>query len=193
MIEQSPLPFDITSLEPYMSKRTLEFHYGKHHAAYIKKTNELIAGTDLENATLETIVVSAYKNKNTALFNQSAQALNHEIFWKSLRANVKMSNIVKTKIESDFGSYDKFVDEFTKSAMGQFGSGWTWLILDGNKMKIVSTSNAETPIVNGFKPLLALDVWEHSYYLDYQNLRADYIKNFLTNIANWDYVEENIK
>jgi Fe-Mn family superoxide dismutase len=194
-IELPTLPFGYDALEPHISRATMETHHGKHHKAYVDKTNALIAGTPLENAPLEEIVRSAAGSKKArALFNNSAQAWNHGFFWKSLRPDGgEPQGEVRAAIERSFKSFDRFADTFAKTAGSQFGSGWTWLVKDGEKVKVVATSNADTPIVRGKTPLLVLDVWEHAYYLDYRNRRADYVQAFLRSLANWEFAESNLR
>jgi Fe-Mn family superoxide dismutase len=177
-----------------MSSQTFDFHYGKHHAAYINKLNDLVAGTELADKPLEEVVKASYKDGKTAIFNNAAQAWNHDFFWKCLKANGggKPSGDLAAKIEKDFGSYDKFKEEFKNAAATQFGSGWAWLVSDNGTLKVTKTANAENPLVVNQVPLLTLDVWEHAYYLDFQNRRPDFIANFLDNLVNWDFVASNL-
>lgn len=192
----SPLPFSLSSLEPHISSRTLEFHYGKHHQTYLDNLNKLVAGTEFEVAKLEEIIIKTAGSLNqAALFNNAAQVYNHDFFWKSLRPAGSLSEPspeLLSLINKSFGSLDNFYDEFKSAALGQFGSGWAWLIKEGDNLKIIKTANADTPIAHSLKPLLALDVWEHAYYLDYQNRRADFIEAVLRNLVNWDFIELNI-
>jgi Fe-Mn family superoxide dismutase len=181
-------------LEPYISSRTLDFHHGKHHRAYVDKVNELVAGTPLASAGLEEIVNASAKSGNTALFNAAAQAWNHDFQWKCLTPNGGApKQAIGERIAADFGSYEKFADAFQKAAVGQFGSGWAWLVVDQGALRIVTTSNADTPIIRGQRPLFTLDVWEHAYYLDYQNRRADYVTGILNHIVNWDFVNKALQ
>jgi Fe-Mn family superoxide dismutase len=192
---QDPLPFEKSALESSgMSAQTFEFHYGKHHAAYINKLNDLVKGTELENKSLEEVIKASYNDKNMAVFNNAAQAWNHDFFWKCLKANGggQPSGDLAAKIDKDFGSYDKFKEEFKNAAATQFGSGWAWLVSDNGTLKVTKTANAENPIVMNQVPLLTLDVWEHAYYLDFQNRRPDFIENFLNNLLNWDFVASNL-
>lgn len=192
---QDPLPFEKSALESSgMSAQTFEFHYGKHHAAYINKLNDLVKGTELENKSLEEVIKASYKDKNMAIFNNAAQAWNHDFFWKCLKANGggQPSGDLAAKIDKDFGSYDKFKEEFKNAAATQFGSGWAWLVSDNGTLKVTKTANAENPIIMDQVPLLTLDVWEHAYYLDFQNRRPDFIANFLDNLVNWDFVASNL-
>jgi Fe-Mn family superoxide dismutase len=192
----SPLPFAKSALEPHISSQTLDFHYGKHHQAYIDNLNKLVAGTVLETAPLEDIIMkTAGSISQVAIFNNAAQVYNHDFFWKSLRpadATLEPPIRLMAALESSFGSFDSFLNEFKAAALGQFGSGWAWLVKDGEVLKIIKTANADTPIAHGLKPLLAIDVWEHAYYLDYQNRRADFVEAILRNLLNWDFAEKNL-
>ncbi len=189
-IKLPELPYAKDALSPHISAKTLEFHYGKHHAAYVEKLNSLIAGTELANETLENIIKkTANDASKAAIFNNAAQAWNHDFYWKSMKPNgggLPASGIAK-KIDAAFGSYDKFVENLKNAGLGQFGSGWAWLIVKEGKLEIMKTSNADTPIAHGLVPLLTVDVWEHAYYLDYQNRRGDYLDAFIKNLANWDF------
>jgi Fe-Mn family superoxide dismutase len=192
------LPYPKKGLEPYISERTLEFHHGKHHAAYVNNTNNLIQGTSLDKADLETIIKEAAKDSSKAgLFNNSAQVWNHTFYWHSMKPNGggEPPKSLLDKIISDFGSFDNFKNEFKQAAATQFGSGWAWLILDpsDNKLKVIKTPNADTPIVKGLKPLITIDVWEHAYYLDYQNRRPDYIDTFINHLINWEFALKNLE
>lgn len=190
------LPYPKDALEPHISARTLDFHHGKHHKAYVDNANKMIAGTELENADLETIVKKAAGDASkTGLFNNAAQVWNHSFYWKCIKPNgggVPTGDIAQ-KINTDFGSYQKFVEEFKNAGATQFGSGWAWLVLEGGKLEVVKTPNAETPLTKGPKPLLVVDVWEHAYYLDYQNRRPDYLTVFVQNLINWDFVNSCLK
>lgn len=196
MIEMKKLPFEMNALEPYISERTLSFHYGKHYATYVKNTNDLIAGTDLENAALEDIVSAAAGEASLkGLFNNAAQAWNHEFFWNSLTEKEENKTIpepLMRQILKDFGSLSVLLEEFKKAAVAQFGSGWAWLVFDKDKLKIVSTGNAFTPLTTDeMVPLLCIDVWEHAYYLDYQNRRADFVDGVLNHCLNWAFAAQN--
>jgi Fe-Mn family superoxide dismutase len=191
-----PLPYHNGALEPYISSRTIEFHYGKHHQAYAANTQKLIAGTKLEKMPLKEIVQISYGNKALLpTYNNAAQLFNHDFYWECMKPNGggKPQGKILRAIEQSFGSFDAFAEIFSKSAAGQFGSGWTWLVKDGNQLKVISTGNADTPITMGYTPLLTMDVWEHAYYLDYQNRRADYIKAFMDHLVNWEFAEKNLK
>lgn len=193
--ELPPLPYAQDALEPHYSAKTLSFHHGKHHQAYISKTNELVAGTELEGKSLEEVIAAAKAAGNQGLFNQSAQIWNHTFFWHCMKpgGGGKPGGALGEAIDKAFGSYDDFVAKFKASAVGNFGSGWTWLVKQGDGLAIVNTSGAGTPLVEqGQTPLLTVDVWEHAYYLDYQNRRPDFVQAFFDNLANWDFVAENL-
>ena len=182
------LPYEKDALAPYISLETIEFHYGKHYKGYIDNLNKLIVGTKFEQMSLEEIILKTFGEKDLIpIFNNAAQAWNHEFFWKSMRPNGgKMpSENLKALIENSFGSIDKFKEEFKLAAVSQFGSGWVWLVEENNTLKITKTSNADNPSPYGQKPILTLDVWEHAYYLDYQNRRADFANIFLEHLINW--------
>lgn len=186
-----PLPFAKDALEPHMSAETFSFHHEKHHNAYVTNLNKLIEGTEFENKSLEDII----KHSSGGIFNNAAQVWNHTFFWHSLspKGGGKPSGALADKINNDFGSFDKFVEEFKNAGATQFGSGWAWLVLDNGKLKIEKTPNAETPLTKGQTPLLTLDVWEHAYYLDFQNRRPDFISTFLDKLANWEFAAENFE
>ncbi len=195
-IELPNLPYARNALAPHISENTINFHYGKHHQAYATNLNNLIAGTDLEGKSLEEIIKISHADKTKAgIFNNAAQVWNHTFYWNSMKPNGggKPSGEVLQKIESSFGSYENFVTEFKNAGATQFGSGWAWLTLEDGKLKITKTGNAETPLTSSAKPLLTMDVWEHAYYLDYQNARPTYIDTFLNHLVNWDFVEQNLK
>ena len=190
-----PLPYADDALSPTISANTIGFHYGKHHQGYVNKLNELVAGTPLADQALEAVIkATAGKADQAAIFNNAAQVWNHTFYWNSLRprGGGKPSGVLAELIEKSFGDYDKFKAEFAKAATGQFGSGWAWLIKDGGKLIVTKTSNADTPIAQGQKPLLTIDVWEHAYYLDYQNRRADYVAAVLDQLINWDFAAQNL-
>lgn len=196
MITLPNLPFAKNALEPYISEKTLEFHYGKHHQAYVDNLNKLIAGTELENESLENIIAASVNNPDKAgIFNNAAQIFNHTFFWNSLQASGDSSEIPAELLEMlnrDFGSLENFYTEFKAAAISQFGSGWAWLVLEDDKLKIVKTANAQMPDPTKQKMLLNLDVWEHAYYLDYQNKRADFIDAVLSNLLNWNFAKQNL-
>ena len=188
------LPYARDALAPHISAQTLEFHHGKHHKAYVDKTNELIAGKPLEKASLEEIIREAH-GKDQGLFNQSAQVWNHTFYWNSMSPNGggEPTGAVAAAIDKDFGGFDAFKTAFTQAGATQFGSGWAWLIAKGGKLEVRKTPNAELPWVEaGVTPLLTMDVWEHAYYLDYQNKRPDYMGAFLGKLVNWDFVNANL-
>jgi superoxide dismutase, Fe-Mn family len=185
------LPYAYDALQPYLSKESFEFHHDKHHATYVTNGNNLLKGTEFEGKALEDIIVGSH-GKNVPVFNNVAQHYNHALYWKNLKANgggALPGKIEKAIVES-FGSVDKFKEEFQTNGLGQFGSGWVWLEVKDGKLAVRKTANAENPLVFGAKPLAVADVWEHSYYIDYRNRRADYLKAFLENLVNWAYVEE---
>ncbi|MGF1604508.1 MAG: superoxide dismutase [Thermosynechococcaceae cyanobacterium] len=189
------LPYEYTALEPHISKSTLEFHHDKHHAAYVKKFNTEAQGTDLEHQSIESVIKTITNDSTkTGLFNNAAQAWNHTFYWNSMKPNGggKPTGELAQKIDADFGSFDQFVEAFKTAGATQFGSGWAWLVLADNTLKVTKTSNAENPLINGHHPLLTMDVWEHAYYLDFQNRRPDYINTFLTNLVNWDFAAQNL-
>lgn len=189
-----PLPFAENALAPYISANTLGFHHGKHHKAYVDNLNRLVAGTPLAELPLDKLVVTvAGKPEQQALFNNAAQVWNHSFFWQCLRGQGggEPPAALKAKLEAGFGSVAQCKKELGAAALGQFGSGWAWLVQDGGKLKVVKTANAETPLTQGQTPLLAIDVWEHAYYLDYQNRRADYVNAVLDKLVNWEFVLRN--
>ena len=189
-----PLPFSKDALEPHISAKTFDFHHGKHHQAYVTKLNELVAGTEFEKASLEEIITkTAGDNAKAPLFNNAAQHWNHSFFWQCLTPNGgKPTGELASKIESDLGGYEKFTADFKAAAIAQFGSGWAWLVADtSGKLKITKTSNADLPLAHGEKALLTVDVWEHAYYLDYQNRRPDFVQTFLDKLTNWDFAAAN--
>ena len=195
MLELPALPYANTALAPHISERTLEFHYGKHHAAYVTNANNMIKDTSLADAPLEEIIRSAAGDAAKAgLFNNAAQVWNHTFFWNSLSPSGggQPSGTIAKRIDADFGSFDKFCEAFQQAAVTQFGSGWAWLVEADGKLTVAKTANADTPVAHGQKALLTIDVWEHAYYLDYQNRRPDFVKCFLENLANWEFAESNL-
>jgi len=187
------LPYDLTGLEPHISKETLEFHWGKHHQTYVTNLNNLLKGTDMEGETNLHKIITA--TKQGPIFNNAAQVYNHNFYWYSLAPNAGGEPIGKLSeaINERWGSFKTFREEFTKCAISTFGSGWAWLVVSKEgKLEIVSTSNAGNPINNGEKPLLTCDVWEHAYYIDYRNARAKYVDAFW-NLVNWKFVESNLE
>jgi superoxide dismutase, Fe-Mn family len=190
-IQYPDLPYAKDALAPVISANTLDFHYGKHHRAYVDNGNKLISGTEFENLSLEDIIrKTAGDAAKVGIFNNTAQAWNHSFFWQCLKpgGGGAPTGAIGEKIMASWGSYDKFVEELKTAGTTQFGSGWAWLVLDNGQLKIVKTANADTPIAHGLKPLLTLDVWEHAYYLDYQNRRPDYLAAVIYKLINWDFV-----
>jgi len=191
-LELPALPYAHDALAPYMSRETLEYHHDKHHQAYVDTANKLLKGDALENKPIEEIVTGSF-NKNQALFNNAAQHFNHMHFWKWMKpggGGDKIPGQLEKKITEDIGSVAKMREELSAAGVGQFGSGWCWLAVKGGKIVVMKTPNGENPLVHGATPILGCDVWEHSYYIDYRNRRADYLKAFLDNLVNWDYVDE---
>lgn len=192
-INLADLPYAIDALEPHVSAQTLEFHHGKHHKAYVDKLNAAIAGTAYEGKSLEAIIGAAHDASEAGIFNNAAQSWNHTFLWNSMSPNGgdEPTGPLAEAINDRFGSIDQFKADFKAAALAQFGSGWTWLVSTASGLEIVSTGNADTPLVHGATPLLTLDVWEHAYYLDYQNRRDAYIDTFLSSLVNWDFAAEN--
>jgi Fe-Mn family superoxide dismutase len=189
------LPFGATELEPFITANTLGFHHGKHHAAYVTNLNNLIAGTDLEGKSLEEVILAVAGDASKAgIFNNAAQVWNHTFYWQSMKpgGGGQPSGALLEKINADFGSFEAFVDAFKAAGATQFGSGWAWLVLENGNLKVTKTANADLPLAHGQKALLTMDVWEHAYYLDFQNRRPDYISTFLTNLVNWDFAAANL-
>ena len=190
-----PLPYADTALAPVISAQTISFHYGKHHKAYVDNLNKLVPGTDLEGRSLEEIIVAtAGKADRAGIFNNAAQVWNHTFYWNCFKPNGggAPTGALAAKIDAAFGSFDNFKKEFANAALTQFGSGWAWLVAEGDAVKIVKTGNAEVPFTKGQKPLLTIDVWEHAYYLDYQNRRADYANALIDKLVNWDFAAANL-
>ena len=194
--ELPPLPYAPTALEPHMSARTFEFHHGKHHNAYVVNLNNLVKDTPLAGKSLEDVIRAAAADlpAKQGVFNNAAQVWNHTFFWNCMKpgGGGKPTGKLLARIEADFGSYEKFVEAFKNAAVTQFGSGWAWLVEDGGKLAIMKTANADLPMAHGKKALLTVDVWEHAYYLDYQNRRPDFVQAFLDHLVNWDFVASNL-
>ena len=189
------LPYGYEDLAPHISKETLEYHHDKHHNTYVVNLNNLIKGTDLEGKTLEEIIKATAGDASKAgIFNNAAQVWNHTFYWNSMKPNGggKPTGAIAAKIDEAFGSYEKFAEEFTAAATTQFGSGWAWLVVNNGQLEIVTTPNQDNPLTEGKTPILGLDVWEHAYYLKYQNKRPDYISAFW-NVVNWEKVDELYK
>jgi superoxide dismutase, Fe-Mn family len=195
-IMQPDLPYGKDALAPVISANTLEFHYGKHHKTYVETANKLIAGTDLAEASLEEIIKKTAGDASRAgIFNNAAQVWNHSFYWQSLKPNGggMPTGAVAAKITAAWGEYGKFAEELKNAGLTQFGSGWAWLVVEGDQLKITKTANADTPLAHGVKPLLTIDVWEHAYYLDYQNRRADYLSAVIEKLLNWDFANANLR
>jgi superoxide dismutase, Fe-Mn family len=190
------LPYPQDALEPYISAKTMGFHYGKHHQTYVDNLNKLVAGTPLATQSLENIIQGmAGVADKIPVFNNAAQVWNHTFFWKSMKpgGGGQPTGPLLKQIKKSFGSFEEFGSAFVAAAVGQFGSGWVWLVQDGDKLAIVKTSNADTPLAQGQTALLTCDVWEHAYYLDYQNRRKDFVEAFLAHLANWDFAASQLK
>ena len=192
-LELPELPFAKDALAPHMSADTLDFHHGKHHNAYVVKGNELLEGAGLDADSLEQLVMQAAK-AGGGLFNNVGQHYNHSFFWNSISPNGggQPTGSVADAINASFGSYENFKAEFVGAGVGQFGSGWVWLAAEGETLKIVKTANADTPLTEGLRPILVCDVWEHAYYLDFQNRRPDFLSSFLDNLVNWEFANQNL-
>lgn len=189
------LPYGKDALAPHISSTTLAFHHGKHHNTYVTNLNKLIEGTDLTSKTIEDIIKNAVNDTEKAgIFNNAAQVWNHTFYWQSMKPNGGglPTGDIADKIDADFEGYDNFIEQLKNVGLTQFGSGWAWLVLKNNRLEIMKTSNADTPIAHGVKPLLTADVWEHAYYLDYQNGRGNYLDAFINNLINWDFVNSNL-
>jgi superoxide dismutase, Fe-Mn family len=190
-----PLPFDQGALAPVISANTLSFHYGKHHKTYVETLNKMIVGTEFADMSLEEIVrATARKPEHVGIFNNAAQAWNHTFYWESLKpkGGGEPPAQLKSLMQDSFGGVEQCKKELSKAAVGQFGSGWAWLVQDGGKLKIIKTPDAKTPMTEGAKCLLTIDVWEHAYYLDYQNRRVDYVNALIERLANWEFAAENL-
>lgn len=190
-----PLPYATDALAPHMSAETFSFHHAKHHNAYVVNLNNLIAGTAHEKSSLEEIIHASAKDASMAgVFNNAAQVWNHTFFWNSMKPNGggKPTGAIAAAIDKSFGSLDAFKEEFKKAAVGQFGSGWAWLVSEKGALKITKTANADLPMVHGQTAILTCDVWEHAYYLDFQNRRPDFVQSFLDNLVNWDFANANL-
>ena len=193
--ELPPLPYAPNALEPHISAKTMEIHHGRHHRAYVEKTNHLLAGSELAGRTLEDVIaIVAPRKKRASLFNNAAQAWNHAFLWNSLspHGGGEPGGALGEKIRADFNGFGEFAETFKAAAVNHFASGWVWLILDDGRLRVVATANADTPIAHGKPALLTLDLWEHAYYLDYQNRRADYVAAFLAGLANWEFAASNL-
>jgi Fe-Mn family superoxide dismutase len=189
-----PLPYAADALEPHVSRRTLEFHHGKHHKAYVEKTNSLTVGTPYEAMKLEDIMRGASAVGDQALFNNAAQAWNHDFFWHCMKpgGGGMPAGEINERLGKDFGGYEQFRQAFLDAAVGRFGSGWAWLVQRNGKLAVISTGNAGCPLVEGDACLLTCDVWEHAYYLDYQNRRSDFVSAFLDHLVNWEHASAQL-
>lgn len=193
--ELPSLPYEKDALAPYMSSETLDFHHGKHHQTYVTNLNNLVKDSDMQDASLEDIVVKSSKDSSMAgIFNNAGQHWNHILFWQCMKPNGGggMPSELENRINSDFGSVDQFKEAFVQAGTTQFGSGWAWLAIDNGKLVVTKSANASNPLVDGMKPILGCDVWEHSYYIDYRNKRPDYLKAFLDNLVNWEFVASQL-
>ena len=191
--ELPPLPYPKDALAPHISAETLEYHHGKHHAAYVTNLNKLIEGKPEANKSLEEIIMGS--EIGTGVFNNAAQVWNHTFYWSSMKpkGGGQPTGDLLAAINRDFGSFEKFKEEFANAGATQFGSGWAWLVLQNGKLAVTKTPNADLPMKHGQKALLTMDVWEHAYYIDYRNARPKYIETFLSSLANWDFALENLK
>jgi|TARA_B100001094_G_scaffold156944_1_gene151931 Fe-Mn family superoxide dismutase len=193
--ELPSLPYASDALAPYMSSETLDFHHGKHHQTYVTNLNNLVKDSDMQDASLEDIVIKSSKDASMAgIFNNAGQHWNHILFWQCMKPNGggAMPSELENRISSDFGSVDQFKEAFVQAGTTQFGSGWAWLAIDNGKLVVTKSANASNPLVEGMKPILGCDVWEHSYYIDYRNKRPDYLKAFLDNLVNWEFVSSQL-
>jgi Fe-Mn family superoxide dismutase len=193
--ELPSLSYEKDALAPYMSSETLDFHHGKHHQTYVTNLNNLVKDSDMQDASLEDIVVKSSKDSSMAgVFNNAGQHWNHILFWQCMKPNGggAMPSELENRINSDFGSIDQFKEAFVQAGTTQFGSGWAWLAIDNGKLVVTKSANASNPLVDGMKPILGCDVWEHSYYIDYRNKRPDYLKAFLDNLVNWEFVASQL-
>ncbi len=193
--ELPSLPYASDALAPYMSSETLDFHHGKHHQTYVTNLNNLVKDTDMQDSSLEEIVVKSSKDRSMAgIFNNAGQHWNHILFWQCMKPNGggSMPSELESRITSDLGGIDQFKEAFIQAGITQFGSGWAWLAIDNGKLVVTKSPNASNPLVDGMKPILGCDVWEHSYYIDYRNKRPDYLKAFLDSMVNWEFVASQL-
>ena len=193
--ELPSLPYARDALAPYMSSETLDFHHGKHHQTYVTNLNNLVKDTDMQDSSLEEIVVKSSKDSSMAgIFNNAGQHWNHILFWQCMKPNGggSMPSELESRITSDLGGIDQFKEAFIQAGTTQFGSGWAWLAIDNGKLVVTKSPNASNPLVDGMKPILGCDVWEHSYYIDYRNKRPDYLKAFLDSLVNWEFVASQL-
>jgi Fe-Mn family superoxide dismutase len=193
--ELPSLPYANDALAPYMSAETLDFHHGKHHQTYVTNLNNLLKDNEFQGASLEDIVVESSKDTSMAgIFNNAGQHWNHILFWQCMKPNGggSIPSELEARLNSDFGSVDQFKEAFIQAGTTQFGSGWAWLAIDNGKLVVTKSANASNPLVDGMKPILGCDVWEHSYYIDYRNKRPDYLKAFLDSLVNWEFVASQL-
>ncbi len=193
--ELPSLPYANDALAPYMSSETLDYHHGKHHQTYVTNLNNLVKDTDMKDSSLEEIVVKSSKDSSMAgIFNNAGQHWNHILFWQCMKPNGggSMPSELESRITSDLGGIDQFKEAFIQAGTTQFGSGWAWLAIDNGKLVVTKSPNASNPLVDGMKPILGCDVWEHSYYIDYRNKRPDYLKAFLDSLVNWEFVASQL-
>ena len=193
--ELPSLPYASDALAPYMSSETLDFHHGKHHQTYVTNLNNLVKDSDMQDASLEDVVIKSSKDSSMAgIFNNACQHWNHILFWQCMKPNGggAIPSELENRINYDFGSVDQFKEAFVQAGTTQFGSGWAWLAIDNGKLVVTKSANASNPLVEGMKPILGCDVWEHSYYIDYKNKRPDYLKAFLDNMVNWEFVSSQL-
>jgi len=193
--ELPSLPYANDALAPYMSAETLDFHHGKHHQTYVTNLNNLLKDHELQSSSLEDIVVKASKDASMAgIFNNAGQHWNHILFWQCMKPNGggSIPSELEERLNSDFGSVEQFKEAFIQAGTTQFGSGWAWLAIDNGKLVVTKSPNASNPLVDGLKPILGCDVWEHSYYIDYRNKRPDYLKAFLDSLVNWEFVASQL-
>lgn len=191
-----PLPYDATALEPYISANTLSFHHGKHHMAYVTNLNNLLKDKEQASLSLEEVIAWSAKDSSLVpIFNNAAQVWNHTFYWHSMKpkGGGEPQGAIAEQIQKDFGGYGQFREQFQAAAVSQFGSGWAWLVWDQSKLSIMKTGNADLPMIHGKKAILTCDVWEHAYYLDYQNRRPDYVTTFLDHLVNWDFANESLR
>lgn len=190
-----PLPYPVDALEPIITAQTIGFHYGKHHKTYVDNLNNIVMETEYADMSLEKIITGAAGgSENAAIFNNAAQIWNHTFYWKSMKpkGGGEPPAALKQRMEEAFGSVDECKKKLATAAVSQFGSGWAWLVLDGERLRVLKTANADTPLTTAMKPLLVIDVWEHAYYLDYQNRRADYVTAVLDKLINWEFALQNL-
>lgn len=195
MFNLKALPFSPQALEPHISQKTLEFHHGKHHQAYVDNLNKLIEGTKFADLSLEEIIIQSFnQDELKGIYNNAGQVFNHDFYWQSLLLEIKEDNVPSVDllniVEKQFSSWDNFLAELKSAGLKQFGSGWLWLVKDKDVLKIITTANANNPLTDNLKPIFVVDVWEHAYYLDYQNRRADYLEAVLKNLVDWEKVSD---